>query len=292
MIGLHILSTLLILIIPANKPAKHPAGLFYQITKVGSADTSYLFGTLHLLEQGYVDTMPAVMHAVNRADIILGEIVLDSAAKKEAATLTAADAPLDEVLTKKQYARVDSELQRVMGVPLQFFNGFQPLAIYAVLIQGYYKKAHPENIRNGMLMDLYFQHLGKKAGKEVRGLESLSDETDALFGSMTIKSQVHELMDLVNHKWKVMSKLDEMLTAYQAGDLAKLITEDDMEGAGDKLMTALLTKRNAVWLNELPSILASHNAFIAVGAGHLGGSHGLVEGLRKRGFTIVALSPI
>jgi uncharacterized protein YbaP (TraB family) len=179
-----------------------------------------------------------------------------------------------------------------MHMPLDFFNSFQPLAVYALLVQGLYKNAHPENVKNGMVMDLYFQSRGKTAGKQVRGLESLSDETDALFGTMTMKRQVHELMDLIHHKKKMLAKLDEMLNAYQAGDLAKLMTDDELEAAGDKVMTALLTKRNATWLKELPKFLDAHNTFIAVGAGHLPGRHGLIVGLQKRGYTVVAISPI
>ncbi len=276
----------------ATTSVKQRSGLLWQVTKPGSADTSYLFGTLHLLEQSYVDTMPNLMHALDRADIVLGEIVLDSSAKKEAAELTAAEAPLDSVLTPTQYAQVDTELRHVMGLPLAFFNSFQPLAIYGVLIQGLYKKQHPENIRNGMLMDIYFQQRAKKAGKEVRGLESLEDEADALFGSLTPKKQVHELMDLIKHKTKVLKKLDEMLIAYRSGDLAKLLTDDDLGAPGDELMEGLLYNRNAAWLKELPAIFDSHNAFVAVGAGHLGGPRGLVEGLRRRGFRVVAISMV
>jgi len=274
------------------KPLKQRSGLFWQVTKPGSTDSSYLFGTLHLLEQSYVDTMPNLMRALDRADIVLGEIVLDSATKKEAAMLTASVAPLDSILTPRQYAQVDSELRHVLGMPLAFFNNFQPLAIYALLIQGLYKKQHPENIRNGVLMDIYFQQRAKRAGKEVKGLESLEDEADALFGSLTPRKQVHELMDLIKHKAKVLKKLDELLSAYRAGDLAKLLTEDDLGAPGDELMEGLLYKRNATWLKELPAIFDSHNAFVAVGAGHLGGPRGLVSGLRKLGYQVVAISPV
>ena len=45
----------------------------------------------------------------------------------------------------------------------------------------------------------------------------------------------------------------------------------------------------AEWLRKLPPILTSKRAFIAVGAGHLAGSYGLIAGLRKRGFRVRAI---
>src|SRR5207253_8364192 len=46
-----------------SRPAADHA-VFYTITRPGTSDTSWLFGTMHLLESSYVDTMPRVMRAL------------------------------------------------------------------------------------------------------------------------------------------------------------------------------------------------------------------------------------
>src|SRR5580700_369811 len=97
---------LLALLSPApfqHKPVTSEKLPFYRITKPGSTDTSYLFGTLHLLEGGYVDTMPEVMSALHNADAVVGELVLDSVMNGDALQDLLDGPPLDSLLTKSQY---------------------------------------------------------------------------------------------------------------------------------------------------------------------------------------------
>ena len=51
-------------------------------------------------------------------------------------------------------------------------------------------------------------------------------------------------------------------------------------------MIALLDKRNADWLTKLPAIFKEGPTFVAVGALHLAGDKGIVEGLRKLGYNV------
>jgi uncharacterized protein YbaP (TraB family) len=51
-------------------------------------------------------------------------------------------------------------------------------------------------------------------------------------------------------------------------------------------MEILLDKRNINWVNQLKHILPGQNIFMAVGAGHLVGKKGLIELLKKEGYTM------
>ena len=51
----------------------------------------------------------------------------------------------------------------------------------------------------------------------------------------------------------------------------------------------MITGRNKVMVEHAAPILAKGNAFIAVGALHLPGPEGLVEQLRKAGYTVTAV---
>ena len=48
----------------------------------------------------------------------------------------------------------------------------------------------------------------------------------------------------------------------------------------------LLDNRNKNWVNQLNVILKKESVFIAVGAGHLVGNMGLINLLRKEGYTL------
>src|SRR5690242_2695809 len=115
---------------------------FYEVTKAGSADTSYLFGTLHLLEGSYVDTMPNVMRALHSSDVVVGEI-LDTITADALQDLLSGPR-LDSILTPAQYRKVASALQASSPVPIEFLNNMEPVAIQAIILESMYEKAHPE----------------------------------------------------------------------------------------------------------------------------------------------------
>jgi uncharacterized protein YbaP (TraB family) len=56
-------------------------------------------------------------------------------------------------------------------------------------------------------------------------------------------------------------------------------------------MDRILTQRNNNWLKKLPVLMKEGTCFIAVGALHLAGPIGLVNQLRKAGYTVKAVTP-
>ena len=265
---------------------------FYRITHSGSPDTSYLFGTMHLLEGGYVDTLPRVMAALRRADIVVGELVLDSIV--DGAGSSAGDAltglfdspPLDSLLTKQQYNKVSAAVKKYSPVPMLLLNHAEPVIIYTMIFEGMYASAHPENQTTGVPMDLFFQQEANKHGTPVMGLEEASDQERAL-DSIPLKEQTKELLDLVRHPKTTMREMNEMLADYREGRISEILDDPGFGSFSPSEMSSLLYSRNRKWLDTLPAILDHHNAFIAVGAGHLAGKRGLVDELRKRGYEVV-----
>jgi len=214
--------------------------------------------------------------------------VLDSQLKSQMASIAASKKSLDSLLTPAEFALADSELQHSLGMPLGFFNSYEPVAVEGALIEGYYQKRHPENVKTHIPIDMFFQQHAKKHGIEVAGLETVKEEMP-IFDSLPIDSQIHELRSFIDNPDSVMNDLDTLLAAYRAGDLHKMLSAEAISSLGETLASSLLYKRNAAWLRKLPPILTSKRAFIAVGAGHLAGSYGLIAGLRKRGFRVRAI---
>ncbi len=267
---------------PRVAAAKLP---FYRITHVGSSDTSYLFGTLHLLEGGYVDTMPEVMAALGHADLVVGELVLDSIMTGDALQGLLDAPPLDSLLTTTQYHLVSQAVKKYSIAPMLLLNNAEPIVIYSMILEGMYEKAHPENHKTGVPMDLFFEQEAQKNGKQVMGLESANDQEQVL-DSIPIPEQVSELLDLVQNPKSAMKEMDNMLADYRAGKISEILDDPSFGSFSPEEMASLLYDRNKKWLDELPAILDRHHAFIAVGAGHLVGEHGLVVGLKKLGYEV------
>jgi uncharacterized protein len=268
---------------------------FYRITRTGSPDTSYLFGTMHLLEASYIDTLPPVMAALHRADLVVGELALDSimgdAGNLGSALSGLLDAPpLDSLLTASEYHAVSEAVKKYSPAPMMLLNHAEPIILYAMIFEGMYAKAHPENHTSGVPMDLFFQQEASKHGATVMGLEQASDQEQAL-DSIPLKEQTEELLDLVNHPKTAMLQLDKMLDDYRAGRISEILDDPGFGSFSPSEMSSLLYNRNKKWLDTLPAILDHHHAFIAVGAGHLAGEQGLVEQLRKRGYDVAWVRP-
>jgi len=270
---------------PHNQRAMPP---FYQITRAGSSDTSYLFGTLHLLEGSYVDTMPHVLYALHHSDAVIGEI-LDTVTADAVENLLSGP-PLDSILTSEQYKKVSTSLESAAHVPIGFLNNMAPVIVQAVLLETLYQKAHPENHKTGIPMDLYFQRKARKEGKATLALEEASDQGQAL-DSIPVEEQVTELMELVEHPKQQMRELDKMLKKYSLGQIDEILDDPSLGALSEREMQTLLYDRNGKWLEELPKMLSTQSCFIAVGAGHLVGPHGLVDGLRRKGYDMKRISP-
>ena len=56
-----------------------------------------------------------------------------------------------------------------------------------------------------------------------------------------------------------------------------------------EFMEVMLDKRNADWLSKLPAIFEQGPTFVAVGVLHLAGDKGVIEGLRKAGYTVMPI---
>ena len=79
----------------------------------------------------------------------------------------------------------------------------------------------------------------------------------------------------------------EMMEAYNNQDLEKLdaFIKKGEDGLG-QYENILLYNRNKNWVKKLKPIMSERSVTIAVGAGHLPGDKGLIDLLRKEGYTV------
>ena len=78
-----------------------------------------------------------------------------------------------------------------------------------------------------------------------------------------------------------------MVTVYknqQLKAMENLFTKSEF-GMEDN-QDILLDKRNINWVGQLKKIMKKESVVVAVGAGHLVGEKGLIELLRKEGYTV------
>jgi uncharacterized protein YbaP (TraB family) len=263
--------------------------LFWEISGKGLTKPSYLFGTYHFADKGFVDTMKVVGEKLSAADAVVGEIlVLDkSLAMKLLPFMMMKDTTLDKLLSPTEYKVVSDYLAKFPGYKLEMFNTMKPVVIQTIILQLTSPKTFTTS---NPAIDEYFQLYAKNNNKKILGLETAEDQAIVLFGS-SVQRQKEQLLEYIKEEKKNQLESKKLYQYYISQDLKKLeklfadnrsYTVQEMEG--------LLKNRNQKWLAQLPEMMKDQSLFIAVGAGHLIGKDGLIKGLQAQGYVVKPIS--
>ncbi len=282
------LSTILLLIIGSLFLQAQEGGFLWRISGHDLTEPSYLFGTLHVLDHHHLEAQPAIMQAYQSSKAVVTEVILDSNSMAQAGPASLLpEGSLRDFLDSIEYAQVDAEIKNIIGVPLDMMTNLKPMAITALLTITYYQIAVPELAQlKGIPMDKWVQEEAARTGKQSLALETMQEQMAILFDGQSYHEQADDLVKMVVEKETMIKMSKSMYDIYVAYDLAALgemvysIPESEM------WMTRLLDVRNLAWMEKLPSIMKNQPTFIAVGALHLYGDKGLIQLLRKEGYTV------
>ncbi|MEO5976364.1 MAG: TraB/GumN family protein [Chryseolinea sp.] len=264
--------------------------VFWQVSGKDLTAPSYLFGTFHLMGAHYIDSLTRVKASFKSCKTVVGEILMDSSLTMKmmvAARLNGTT--LDKLLKAEDFEATAAWLKELSGYDLTMFNTMNPITIQIFLMSMLQQKYFPMNT-NDTPMDIYFQSLGKTQGKGLVGLESFDAQINALFNQFTPERQAQMLIEFVREKDRAKTELVEMNQSYKNGDLAKLellLADQTYTQSEEEVM---LDNRNKEWMNQLPALMKSGQTFVAVGALHLAGEHGLVKLFRQAGYKVTPLS--
>lgn len=267
------------------------AQLLWKVSGNGLLKPSYLFGTHHLIEKEQIKNFDNIIALVGQTDAVVGEMdmsnMLDLQIKMMKGVMMK-DTTLKDLLSEADYTLVDNEFKKLMGISLNKLGKMKPMMLstmYALLT--YTKinnlKKQPEAV------DVLFQKKAKKEKKAVIGLETVEQQIDIMFNSISLQRQAEQLVKGVKEKDRGVELLKKLNVAYLAGDLVSiegLNKEDNDMTAEEK--TIMIENRNNNWIKQLATLLPGKSCFIAVGCMHLVGETGLINQLKKAGYQVEA----
>lgn len=293
--GLCLLLTIIFLSGPLHaQEKKSEKALLWKISGNALKEPSYLFGTYHLLGEKFLEEVPETKKPFAQAKGVVVETVLDSS-RMVSLTMTNGmmkNKKISMLLSKQDFALVDSMLQASSGYTLAMFDSFKPIQVGILISLLETQRLNGELLRKyaGTPLDIYFARTGEKTRKTVTALEPLELQFDILYNHFTEEEQANQLVDMVKKHGLVTKVSAELFTLYIQKDiqgLARLMeSSDDFTGNIDHLVK----DRNRNWVTVLPGLMKSGSQFIAVGAGHLPGPDGLIELLKKEGFTVIPVT--
>lgn len=145
-------------------------------------------------------------------------------------------------------------------------------------------------------IDVRLQREAHERGLAVIHLETVESQLRALD---CVPAAEHALVldERLKAPWLLREGAQRALDHYRAGNLSGWLADvDRMLGLGEagkaieaRARTCLLEDRNVRWLPQLIALLRRGNCYVAVGALHLPGEHGLLAGLIRAGYRIEAV---
>lgn len=273
----------------ANAQKKNPNNtLLWEISGKELIKPSYLFGTYHFADKGFVDTMKVVNQKLLAADIIVGEVIIDQTlALKLMPFMLMKNNTLNQLLSEKEYQLLDEYLKKLGKYNLKMFDTFTPMALQTFILQ---LTAPKTFTATNPAIDQYFQDYGKEKKKAIVGLETIEEQGKALFSS-SLQRQKEMLIKYVKQEKKNKKVSAKLYNDYINQDLtATEKTFAKLDDFTPEEADRLLKNRNEKWLQKLPTLMQNKSLFIAVGAGHLVGKDGLIIRLKTMGYIVKPLA--
>lgn len=262
-------------------------GLLWQISSPATGKTSYLFGTIHSEDTRVTTLAPAVQSAFDHSSRYVMEIIPDQATMLAAsqAMLLEQGTSLRSIVGTPLFEKTAHVLGD-MGVPAEVTDRFKPWAAMVFMSM--------PKLKTGQVLDFMLYRAALQAGKAQSGLESAVEQL-SIFDSLSMAEQTVLLEEAVTHYPQMKNMMEQMHRAYLSRDLGQLVAlSDKYSNEGDtklasKINNSLIDQRNQRMAERMETYLREGGAFVAVGALHLPGEHGLLQLLRKRGYVVSAV---
>ncbi len=185
---------------------------------------------------------------------------------------------LQKLLPKDIYDSIAGNFQKLAGIPIAFVNTMQPMLAEAAIYPGLLGCA-------GEAWEQKFMQLAKARQMAIKGLEATKDQLDVI-DSIPYQVQADMLAKSLMDIDSLRISFKQLLEVYKNKDLDSLniLMNDDPDFG--KYETIMIDKRNAKWIPEIVDQAKLEPTFFAFGAGHLGGEKGVINMLRKRGYSV------
>ena len=259
----------------------------------GAHNTVYLAGSIHLLpakdaalppafDRAYADSAKLVMELdLGKIDpLAVGGWMLEHGALPPGTTLRA-------VLGEERYTRVIAAAAE-LGLSAEILDAQAPWVVGLEL-------ADLEYVRLGLDpqqgVEEQLVQRAQTDGKPTAGLETLDQELGGL-EALSRQEQLRLIDQTIAELKDSPAELQEVLSAWRNGDAAKLAALLSREYRSfPALYRPLVTARNERWVPQIEQLLRGQdNCLVVVGSLHLVGEGGLLELLRKDGFTATQLN--
>jgi uncharacterized protein YbaP (TraB family) len=266
-----------------KKDAKYPS-LLWQITGNGLTRPSYLFGTMHVSSKLAFHLRDSFYYALKNVDAVALELnpetwqpqmVRLNDLNQNYTNYT--QIPGTDFLTENSFriTKYDDLLKSALST--------EPPVVNSLLYRSYQMK---EDFEEDTFLDLYIFQTGRKLGKAPAGVEDYYESEKLVLEAYADMAKEKKKKEVDLDGETMGSLVEKMQNAYRRGDLDLMDSLDNMMESSVAFREKFLYKRNDIQAASIDSIIRTRSLFAGVGAAHLAGERGVIEQLRKMGYTL------
>jgi uncharacterized protein YbaP (TraB family) len=267
----------------------HADGRLWRVARAGIPD-SYVFGTIHVADPRVAAIPPQVAKALARSRTLATELTVDVVGNARGFELEQLEdgGRLDALIGAADYARL-REILLAQQVPEAAISRMKP---WAAMLKAT-RDAAPER---ALTLDERLFALARARKMRLVPLEFI-DEQVAAFDAIPLPAQVALLRHSLAHREAILGTTETTIAAWLRGDLAELARScggtcarfPEMREPYAELARHVVTDRTALLHHRLFMPLRDGRVFVAVGAMHLQGEHGLLALLVEDGYRVTRL---
>ncbi|MCE3259681.1 MAG: TraB/GumN family protein, partial [Bacteroidetes bacterium] len=271
----------------AQTSKKYPT-LLWKISGNGLKKPSYLYGTMHVSNRVAYHLSEQFFDALKSVDVVgletnPGEWLANMEKTGELSQVNQFSNPYayNPNFYKSSFNIAFPDKRLLQGI-----LSYDPDIINGLL---YRHNRSKENFEENTYIDLFIFQSASKLNKQVISLED--------FVQSEIKARLSALPDSNEEDDDSYGKYKDYYTtaqkiedAYRDGDLDMLDSLSKLTSSKNT-QKYLINDRNVFFVNTIDSVLKTKSLFSGVGAAHLPGDMGVIELLRKKGYTVEPLIP-
>lgn len=256
--------------------------LLWEISGNGLEKPSYLFGTIHVTcDATFSDK---VKKALEETSQIVLEIDIDDPMmqmKMMKGMMMKDGKSIKDFVTEEEFQAIDSLFIKNMGMSVSLMQTVKPTLLNSMLI--------PKLLDCDMQsFEMELVKVAKRDNEEVKGLETIEYQMN-VFDKIPYEAQIKELVRAAKDNLAFdKATIKSMLELYKTENINRMLSmmNDDDTSIMKDYQDVMLDDRNKNWIPEIGKFAKEEPTFFGVGAAHLAGENGVIELLKKAGYTV------
>lgn len=263
------------------------SSLLWEIKGPKQKNSAFIFGTMHLMDDSHFYFPKKLEKIILNVETVCLEVSDIQGTQLNPDLLFQNEGSF---LAKLSESAMDSICNWASAKLLmnreQFTTNFskaKPFLLFQLILQS----ELPANLQSQELA--IEKLLQTKKNKQTIGLETVQSQL-ALFDDLPFESQVNLIMTEIAAESDVLINFTNLQGNYLEQNVEKIHDLLLKENTDSIFNVRFIDERNVSWVKKMIPMISSQSILFAVGAGHLGGESGVLNLLRKEGYTLTPIS--